>query len=123
MSDLAQHPRAIGHRNDLFWIAAMVHRVSGVLLACFLPIHFMVLGLAIERTATFDAFFKWTEQPAVKLTEAGLVFILTVHLLGGIRVLLIENLAWRSGQKRIATAAIGIAGVVAMLFFYARLMS
>ena len=117
MSDLTQHPRAIGHRHDLFWIAAMVHRISGVLLACFLPLHFMVLGLAIERTATFDAFLKWTEQPAVKLAEAGLVFVLAVHLLGGIRVLLIENLAWRPGQKQIATAAISIAGVVAMLFF------
>jgi hypothetical protein len=32
-------------------------------------------------------------------------------------VLLIENLAWRPGQKRLVTAVIGTAGVVAMLFF------
>ena len=37
------------HRRSTCWVAAMVHRVSGIELACFLPIHFLVLGLAIER--------------------------------------------------------------------------
>jgi fumarate reductase subunit D len=117
MSGLNQRLHTAGHRRDLFWVAAMVHRVSGILLACFLPIHFLVLGLAIERTAALDGFLKWTELPAVKIAEAGLVFLLAVHLLGGIRVLLIENLTWRPSQKRLATAAIGTAGVVALLFF------
>ena len=117
MSSLNQRLRTAGHRRDLFWVAAMVHRVSGVLLACFLPIHFLVLGLAIERAATFDGFLKWTEQPTVKVAEAGLVFLLATHLLGGIRVLLIENLSWRPVQKRLVIAAIGTAGAVALLFF------
>ncbi len=117
MSASSQRLHTAGHRRDLFWVAAMVHRISGVLLACFLPIHFLVLGLAIERTAALDGFLKWTEQPLVKVAEAGLIFLLAVHLLGGIRVLLIENLTWRPGQKRLATAAIGTAGIVALLFF------
>jgi succinate dehydrogenase subunit D len=116
MSATIQQPRTIGHRSDLFWIAAMVHRISGVLLACFLPLHFLVLGLAIEHAASLDRFLKWTEEPGVRLIETALVFVLAVHLLGGIRVLLIENLTWRPGQKQIATAVIGIAGAVAMLF-------
>ena len=33
----------------------------------------------------------------------GLVFLLTVHLLGGLRLLVLENFAWREGQKTIAT--------------------
>jgi len=117
MSGLDQRLRTAGHRHELFWVAAMVHRVSGLLLACFLPIHFLVLGLALERTATLDGFLKWTDLPAVKVAEAGLVFLLTVHLLGGIRVLLIENLPWRPGQKGLATAALGTAAVVALVFF------
>lgn len=116
MSSVSQRPHNAAYRGDLFWIAAMIHRISGVLLACFLPLHFLVLGLAIERTASLDGFLKWTQQPLVKLAETGLVFLLAVHLLGGIRVLLIENLAWRPGQKRIVTVAIGTAGIVAMLF-------
>ncbi len=117
MSGLDQRLRTAGHRRDLFWVAAMVHRVSGLLLACFLPIHFLVLGLALQQTAALDSFLKWTDLAAVKLAEGVLVFLLTVHLLGGIRVLLIENLTWRPGQKRLATAAIGVAVVVALLFF------
>ena len=116
MSSVSQRPHNAAYRGDLFWIAAMIHRVSGVLLACFLPLHFLALGLAIEQEATLDGFLKWTQQPLVKLAESGLVFLLVVHLFGGIRVLLIENLPWRSGQKRMVTAAIGAAWVLAMLF-------
>jgi succinate dehydrogenase subunit D len=116
MSSLSQRLHTAGHRRDLFWVAAMAHRVSGLLLACFLPIHFLVLGLALQQTATLDSFLKWTDLPAVKVAEAGLVFLLTVHLLSGIRVLLIENLTWRPGQKQLATAAIGGAGVIALVF-------
>lgn len=116
MSGTNQRSRNAAHRGDLFWIAAMIHRISGVLLACFLPLHFLALGLAIEQTSKLDGFLRWTQQPLVKLAEAGLVFLLAVHLFGGIRVLLIENLPWRPGQKRIVTAAVGTAGVLAMLF-------
>ena len=44
----------------------------------------------------------WTANPLVKLAETGLVFLLAVHMLGGIRVLVIENLPWRDGQKQLA---------------------
>jgi fumarate reductase subunit D len=105
------------YRGDLFWIAAMVHRVSGLLLACFLPLHFLVLGLAIERSATLDGVLAWTQQPLVKLAETGLVFLLAMHMLGGMRVLLIENLPWRSGQKQLVLAALAVAAFLAVLFF------
>ncbi|HSR81634.1 MAG TPA: hypothetical protein VLL28_12735, partial [Hyphomicrobiaceae bacterium] len=29
------------HRKSGLWIAAMVHRLSGLALACFLPLHFL----------------------------------------------------------------------------------
>ena len=108
-------PHTTGYRGDRLWLAAMVHRVSGVLLAAFLPLHFLVLGLAIEREAQLDGFLQWTQAPLVKMAETGLVLLLAIHLLGGIRVLVIENMPWRDGQKRMATlaamAAAGIAGV------------
>ncbi len=108
-------PHTTGYRGDRLWLAAMVHRVSGVLLAAFLPLHFLVLGLAIEGEAQLDGFLQWTKTPLVKFAETGLVLLLAIHLLGGIRVLVIENMPWREGQKRMATlaavAAVGIAGV------------
>ena len=94
----------------------MVHRLSGLGLAIFLPLHFLALGLAINGEARLDSFLHWSEQPAVKLAETGLVFLLTVHLLGGLRVLVIENFAWRDGQKQLATLAAAIAAVIAFVF-------
>jgi fumarate reductase subunit D len=45
-----------------------------------------------------------------------LVFLLAIHMLGGIRVLAIENLPWREGQKRLATGALILAGIAALAF-------
>ena len=104
-----------GHRRNALWIAAMVHRISGLALACFLPLHFLALGLAIQGEAQLDGFLKWTANPYVKLAETGLMFLLAVHMLGGLRVLAIENLPWREGQKRLALPQVR-AIVVAALF-------
>ena len=109
-------PRNAAYRRDALWLAAMVHRVSGVLLACFLPMHFLALGLALEGEARLDGFLKWTQSPLVKLAETGLVALLAVHLLGGIRLLVIEGLPWRPGQKQLATAAVGLALLVGAVF-------
>jgi len=104
------------HRGSALWIAAMIHRISGLALAIFLPVHFFVLGLAVARGAQLDAFLRWTDQPLVKFAEGGLVFLLTAHLLGGLRVLVIENFAWRDGQKQLATLAAAVSAVIAFIF-------
>jgi fumarate reductase subunit D len=102
-------------RGSPLWIAAMVHRLSGLALAIFLPFHFLVLSLSI-REASLEAFLRWTDQPWVKFSEGALIFLLTIHLLGGLRVLVIENLDWRDGQKQLAMLAAAIAAVVAFVF-------
>ena len=108
--------RLLRHRGRALWLAAMVHRISGIGLAIFLPLHFLALGLAIDGEAKLESFLRWSEQPMVKLAEGLLVFLLAVHLLGGLRVLLIENFSWRDGQKQLATAAAAISAIVAFLF-------
>ena len=82
------------------WLA-YAHRVSGIALAVFLPVHFWVLSRALE----LDAFLAWTEQPAVKAAEWTLVTLLALHLAGGLRVLALEFLAWRSWAAGLAAAA------------------
>ena len=111
--------RGTMHRGSALWIAAMVHRLSGLALAIFLPLHFLALGLAIDGEAKLESFLRWTDQPLVKFAEGGLVFLLTVHLLGGLRVLVIENLDWHDGQKQLATLAAAISAIIAF-FFLAR---
>jgi len=105
----------LGHRRNLLWIAALVHRLSGLALAIFLPVHFLTLGLAIHGEAPLESFLRWSDQPLVKLAESGLVFLLLVHMLGGVRLLVIENLPWRDEQKELATIAAGLSAVIAFI--------
>jgi fumarate reductase subunit D len=108
--------RQVKHRGSVLWIAAMVHRISGLALAIFLPLHFLALGLAIDGDARLEDFLRWSDQPLVKLAEGGLVFLLTVHLLGGLRILVIENLDWRDGQKQLASIAAAVSAIIAFIF-------
>ncbi|MBV9970610.1 MAG: succinate dehydrogenase, cytochrome b subunit, partial [Xanthobacteraceae bacterium] len=61
-------------------------------------------------------FLRWSDQPLVKFAEGGLVFLLTVHFLGGLRLLLVENFAWTRGQKHFAVIA-GVAAALAALAY------
>ncbi len=95
----------------------MVHRLSGLALACFLPLHFLTLGLAIRGEAALDGALRWTANPLVKLGETALVFLLAIHMLGGLRVLVIENLPWHDNQKQLVTGALILAALAALAFF------
>ena len=105
-------------RNHPAYWAFVVHRVSGFLLTVFLPLHFWVLGQALQGEARFDSFLRWTEQPLVKFAETALVLLLAAHMAGGVRLLMLEFLAWRDWQKSLLAAAAGVslaAGLVFML--------
>lgn len=105
-----------GHRREAMWLAAMVHRVSGLLLAAFLPLHFLALALALDGEARLDGFLRWTDTPLFKVAETGLVGLLAVHLLGGMRILMVEVLAWTGAQKELAYGAIAASIILAALF-------
>ena len=85
--------------NHLGYWASTAHRVSGVLLALFLPLHFLALGTALESDAALDGFLALADNPMVKAAEWGLVVLLTVHLAFGLRVMALEFLPWRDARK------------------------
>jgi len=118
MSGLAGTRRLAAMRNHPAYWAFVLHRVSGVALALFLPVHFWVLALMLEPGSA-DAFFRWTEQPIVKLAETVLVALLAVHMAGGVRLLLIELLPWRDGDKNRIAMAFGFALMAGVLFLLA----
>jgi fumarate reductase subunit D len=97
--------RARGHPA---WWAFLVHRVSGLALAAFLPLHFWALGQALRGEAALDAFLRWTEQPLVKASEWTVVVLLAAHAAGGLRLLALELLPWRDWQKTLLAAAAGV---------------
>ncbi|MEO8536190.1 MAG: succinate dehydrogenase, cytochrome b556 subunit [Betaproteobacteria bacterium] len=115
--------RGKSRRNDArarthpaYW-AFVVHRVSGVALALFLPLHFVTLSQALARPASFDAFLAWTHQPAVRLAESLLVLALAAHFAGGVRLLLVEFVGWRADWQKTAIAVAVAAALACTLLF------
>jgi len=84
-------------RKGRAYLAFLGHRLSGVALALFLPMHFWALGQAVEE-ARLDAFLAVADQPLFKLAEWGLVVLLALHLAFGTRILAMEMLPWRGRQ-------------------------
>ena len=96
------------------FVAALLHRLSGIALAIFLPLHFLALATALHGADALDSFLAATSNPLVKLTECALVVVLAIHMSLGLRVLAIEfldiherTLAVLSGCAA-ATVAIGL---------------
>lgn len=100
--------RARGHPG---WWAFLVHRLTGIALTLFLPVHFWALSQSLGGEAGLDAFLRFTDTPLFKFGEWGLVVLLTAHLGGGLRLLAIEFGPWRGLRK----SWIGAAAAAAML--------
>ena len=108
--------RGITSRAHPLWLAYILHRLSGLGLALFLPLHFWVLALAMTNPARLDGFLQMTEAGVVKLAEFGLVFLLAVHMFGGLRLMALEWLPWSAPQKTLAAGAAAVSLLIAALF-------
>jgi len=105
------------HRSHPLWFAFILHRLSGLLLAVFLPVHFSLLAFAVTEPERLDQFLKFADLTAVKVAEFGLVFLLAVHVFGGLRLMALEWLPWSAQQKTLAATAIALAIFIATIFF------
>ena len=105
------------HRSHPLWFAFILHRVSGLALALFLPLHFYVLAMALTSPEALDGFLSWTDMTIVKLAEYGLVFLLAAHFFGGLRLLALEFRPWSPRQKTLAAGAVALAFCVSTIFF------
>lgn len=102
--------------HSAYW-AFLVHRISGLALALFLPLHFIVLAQTLRSDAALESFLRWTRAPLVATSEVLVVFLLAAHLTGGLRILFVEFIGWRSEtQKALLAAAGGVALFCAIAF-------
>lgn len=111
-------------RNHKSYIAAIGHRLSGIALAIFLPFHFLLLGRALEGAESLDKALAFTDSPLVKFAEWGLVMLLALHMLFGLRVLALEFTSWPKHSETlgnwvlpsvIASAFVGVIFLVQVL--------
>ena len=94
------------------FLAAILHRLSGIALAIFLPLHFLALATALNGVNALDAFLQLTRQPLVKFAEWGIVVALAVHMTLGVRLLAIEFFDFR--EKTLAVLSVCLAAVFAV---------
>jgi fumarate reductase subunit D len=103
-------------RNHPTYWAFLLHRISGLGLAIFLPFHLYVLSMALDGAARLDGFLSWTEMPLVKFAETALVVLLAAHMAGGLRLLAIEFLPWRDWQKTLIAIIAAVAFAAGLIF-------
>jgi fumarate reductase subunit D len=98
--------------------AALAHRLSGIALAVFLPLHFLALATALNGANALDSFLKVTRQPFVMTLECGIVVALAIHMTLGLRVLAIELLDFREKTAVVLSACFAVVlaiGVILIL--------
>ncbi len=99
------------------FVAALLHRLAGLALAVFLPLHFFALGAALNGAAALDSFFAVINHPLVKTAEGAIVIALAIHLTLGLRVLAIEFLPLR--ERTAAVLSVCLAAVLALGVLFA----
>ena len=107
--------RNVGAHGHPAWWAFVAHRISGLLLAIFLPLHFWALGTALSGAAALDAFLHFAEQPGVKFAQWCLVVLHVVHLTGGVRLLLVEFRPWSGLRKDWIAGTLGMAAMIGLV--------
>jgi fumarate reductase subunit D len=103
-------------RKHPAWWAFLMHRISGLLLALFLPLHFVALAQALKGEAALDGFLRFADRPLFKFAEWGLVILLALHMTGGVRLLLIELGPWSGLKKDWIAGALGCSLVAGLAF-------
>lgn len=101
--------------HPAYW-AFLMHRLSGLGLAVFLPLHFWAMGQALHGAAALDGFLRFTDQGLFKFAEWGLVVLLALHLMGGVRLLMIEFGSASALRKNWIAGVAGFAAAAGMAF-------
>lgn len=105
------------HRQRGF-VAAMLHRLSGIALAIFLPLHFLALATALNGAKSLDAFLALTRQPLVAFAEFGIVVALAIHMTLGLRLLAIEFFDFREKTLAVLSACVAAVCAIGLIFIF-----
>jgi fumarate reductase subunit D len=103
------------HRQPGF-VAALLHRLSGIALAIFLPLHFLALATALNGAAALDSFLAVTRTPLVRASELALVAALATHMALGLRVLAIELFDIRDRTAAVLSGCAAMVLAVGVVF-------
>ena len=100
------------------FVAAMLHRLSGIALAIFLPLHFLALATALNGADALDSFLRLTHQPLIALLEWCIVVALATHMTLGLRVLAVEFFDFRETTLAALSACLAAVVAVGLIFIF-----
>lgn len=69
-----------------FWL----HRLSGLAIAFYLLMHVLVISTVVGGTGNFNEAMKFLKAPLFILLEMGLLAIILIHGLNGLRIVLFD---------------------------------
>ncbi|MFV2061395.1 MAG: succinate dehydrogenase, cytochrome b556 subunit [Gammaproteobacteria bacterium] len=105
-------------------IASILHRLSGLLLALFLPVFIYGFYLSTQGKAQFDQLMVYFENPGFKILLIILIWTISHHILAGIRYLLIDiELGVSLPAARLSAWIANIAAVIVTVLIALRLLS
>jgi len=100
------------------YFAYASHRFSGLLLACFIPLHFFVLSQSLRGASGFERYLELTDFWVFTVGEWGLVVLLAIHLAGGTRLLILEFGPWKGLRKAWTQTTVLFGMACGILFLY-----
>jgi succinate dehydrogenase / fumarate reductase cytochrome b subunit len=119
---LTRQPARRWDRNAPWWPANyrigawafVLHRVTGLALVAYLFAHIWVISFAalVWGGLTFDRLMVIFEAPVIKALELGLVGLVLIHGLNGVRILLFDAGIGVRRQRLLFWIAIGLAAAI-----------
>ncbi|HXC25630.1 MAG TPA: succinate dehydrogenase, cytochrome b556 subunit [Gemmatimonadaceae bacterium] len=97
-------------------VAHIIQRVTGVLLLIYLFLHVHTIGELSQGQAAFDQALLMFKNPLFRLLEIGLLGLVILHALNGIRLTLIDlGLGHKRQQQLFWALSIGVAGLIFLI--------
>jgi succinate dehydrogenase / fumarate reductase cytochrome b subunit len=96
-----------------FWL----HRLSGLAIAFYLLMHILVISTVVGGTGNFNEAMKFLKAPLFVLLEMGLVAVILIHGLNGLRIVLFDLGYGVKMQKQIFIALMVIAVIPFIIAF------
>lgn len=104
-----------------------IHRVTGIALALYLPIHIILHSTAlIFGQEAYDRMAQGIENRLGFIIEYLIVSAVIVHMLNGIRILLIDFFPMARNHRRLFWGAAGISAIflgISLMVFLQRILS
>lgn len=105
--------------GEIWWnlggevLSFTLHRITGIALVIFLFIHIWTLSTVFQGPEAFNEAVSKFDNPLGHLMEYTLLLAVTLHMLNGLRITLIDLFDLTAVQTRLLWASVGVFAIIA----------